>query len=117
MRTLRTTTLAVAAVAALSVTAACSADETGDTSTASADTSQTTETPAGEEPMDAAEVEAFQAPVRQQYEDQGSPLYSTARLWDDGVIDPADTRTVLGLGISIAYNAPIPRPKFGVFRM
>ena len=56
-------------------------------------------------------------PVIAKYEHEGSPWYSTARIWDDGVIDPADTRNVLGLGISIAYNAPIPRPKFGVFRM
>jgi 3-methylcrotonyl-CoA carboxylase beta subunit/propionyl-CoA carboxylase len=56
-------------------------------------------------------------PVLQKYDLEGSPYYSTARLWDDGVIDPADTRTVLGLGISIAGNAPVPPPKFGVFRM
>ena len=56
-------------------------------------------------------------PVIAKYEHEGSPWYSTARIWDDGVIDPADTRNVLGLGISIAYNAPTPRPKFGVFRM
>ena len=56
-------------------------------------------------------------PVIAKYEHEGSPWYSTARIWDDGVIDPADTRNVLGLGISIAYNAPIPRPKFGVSRM
>jgi len=56
-------------------------------------------------------------PVLTKYESEGSPYYSTARLWDDGVIDPADTRNVLGLGLAIASNAPIPEPKFGVFRM
>jgi 3-methylcrotonyl-CoA carboxylase beta subunit len=48
---------------------------------------------------------------------QGHPYYASARLWDDGVIDPADTRTVLGLGLSAALNAPIPETKFGLFRM
>ncbi|MBC7161386.1 carboxyl transferase domain-containing protein [Immundisolibacter sp.] len=61
--------------------------------------------------------EAFKAPIREQYERQGHPYYATARLWDDGVIDPADTRTVLGLALSAALNAPIPEPRFGVFRM
>jgi 3-methylcrotonyl-CoA carboxylase beta subunit/propionyl-CoA carboxylase len=56
-------------------------------------------------------------PVLEKYEAEGNPYYSTARLWDDGIIDPADTRTVLGLGLSIAYNAPIETPRFGVFRM
>ena len=56
-------------------------------------------------------------PVLAKYEHEGSPYYSTARLWDDGIIDPADTRIVLGLGISASYNAPIDRPRFGVFRM
>ena len=55
-------------------------------------------------------------PVLAKYESEGSAYYSTARLWDDGVIDPADTRKVLGLGLSIAYNAPIEEPRFGVFR-
>ncbi|GGM76237.1 carboxyl transferase domain-containing protein [Dactylosporangium sucinum] len=55
--------------------------------------------------------------IRAQYETQGHPYYSTARLWDDGVIDPADTRTVLGLSLSIAANAPLADPAFGVFRM
>jgi len=63
------------------------------------------------------EEEAFKAPIRRQYEDQGHPYYATARLWDDGVIDPADTRRVLALGLSAALNAPIPDTKFGVFRM
>ncbi|HVE92251.1 MAG TPA: carboxyl transferase domain-containing protein [Actinomycetota bacterium] len=61
--------------------------------------------------------EAFKAPIRDQYELQGHPYYSTARLWDDGVIDPLDTRTVLALGISASYNASIPEPRYGVFRM
>ncbi|MEJ8823906.1 carboxyl transferase domain-containing protein [Variovorax humicola] len=65
----------------------------------------------------AEQEEAFKAPIRQQYEDQGHPYYATARLWDDGIIDPADTRRVLALGLSAARNAPIPEPKFGVFRM
>jgi 3-methylcrotonyl-CoA carboxylase beta subunit len=65
----------------------------------------------------AAEEEAFKAPIRQQYEDQGHPYYATARLWDDGIIDPADTRRVLALGLAAAQNAPIAEPKFGIFRM
>jgi 3-methylcrotonyl-CoA carboxylase beta subunit len=65
----------------------------------------------------AKDEEAFKAPIREQYEAQGNPYYSTARLWDDGVIDPIDTRNVLALGISAAYNAPIPEPRYGVFRM
>jgi 3-methylcrotonyl-CoA carboxylase beta subunit len=65
----------------------------------------------------AEDEEAFKAPIRTQYETQGHPYYATARLWDDGIIDPADTRTVLGLGLSAALNAPIPPTRFGVFRM
>lgn len=65
----------------------------------------------------AKEEDAFRTPIREQYETQGHPYYATARLWDDGVIDPADTRLVLGLGLSAAANAPIEPPKFGVFRM
>ena len=61
--------------------------------------------------------EAFKAPIRAQYEHQGSPYYSTARLWDDGVIDPADTRTVLGLALSAVGNAPVEPVSYGVFRM
>ncbi len=64
-----------------------------------------------------AEEEEFKAPLRDQYEVQGSPYYSTARLWDDGIIDPVDTRRVLGMGLAAAANAPIPDPHFGVFRM
>ncbi|WP_374220866.1 carboxyl transferase domain-containing protein [Nocardioides sp. SYSU D00038] len=59
----------------------------------------------------------FKAPIREQYETQGSPYYSTARLWDDGVIDPADTRRVLGMGLAAAAHAPVPAPSYGVFRM
>jgi acetyl-CoA carboxylase carboxyltransferase component len=59
----------------------------------------------------------FEGPILAEYERQGSPYYSSARLWDDGVIDPLDTRTVLALGISAALNAPIPETRFGVFRM
>ena len=65
----------------------------------------------------ADEEEAFKAPIRQQYEAQGHPYYASARLWDDGVIDPQDTRRVLALGLSASLNAPIPDAKFGVFRM
>ncbi len=61
--------------------------------------------------------EQFKAPIREQYEHQGHPYYASARLWDDGVIDPAETRMVLGLGISMALNAPIEDTRFGVFRM
>jgi 3-methylcrotonyl-CoA carboxylase beta subunit len=65
-----------------------------------------------------AEEEArFKAPIREQYETQGNPYYASARLWDDGVIDPADTRLVLGLGLSAALNAPIEPTRFGLFRM
>jgi 3-methylcrotonyl-CoA carboxylase beta subunit len=65
----------------------------------------------------ADEEEAFKAPIRTQYEVQGHPYYASARLWDDGVIDPVDTRRVLALGLSASLNAPIPDAKFGVFRM
>jgi 3-methylcrotonyl-CoA carboxylase beta subunit len=64
-----------------------------------------------------AEEAAFKAPILEQYEHQGHPYYATARLWDDGVIDPSDTRMVLGLGLSAALNAPIEETRFGVFRM
>jgi 3-methylcrotonyl-CoA carboxylase beta subunit len=65
----------------------------------------------------ADEEEQFKAPLRAQYETQGHPYYATARLWDDGIIDPADTRRVLALGLAASKNAPIPEPKFGIFRM
>ncbi len=61
--------------------------------------------------------DAFKAPIREQYETQGSPYYSTARLWDDGVIDPVETRRVLGMGLAAASYAPIPEPSYGIFRM
>ncbi len=61
--------------------------------------------------------EEFRAPIREQYEAQGNPYYSTARLWDDGVIDPADTRTVLGLALEVCALAPLPETSFGLFRM
>lgn len=64
-----------------------------------------------------ADEERFKDPIREQYEHQGSPYYSTARLWDDGVIDPVDTRRVLGMGLAAAANAPIPEPSYGIFRM
>jgi 3-methylcrotonyl-CoA carboxylase beta subunit len=67
--------------------------------------------------MSAEEITAFKAPILAKYEEEGSPYYSTARLWDDGVIPPSDTRTVLALGLSAALNAPIPETRFGVFRM
>jgi 3-methylcrotonyl-CoA carboxylase beta subunit len=64
------------------------------------------------------QAEAFKAPIRQKYEDEGNAYYATARLWDDGVIDPVQTRDVLGLALAAALEAPIPeRPAFGVFRM
>ena len=65
----------------------------------------------------AEEEEAFKQPILDQYEAQGNPYYASARLWDDGVIDPKDTRKVLGLGLEAALNAPIEKTTFGVFRM
>jgi 3-methylcrotonyl-CoA carboxylase beta subunit len=66
----------------------------------------------------AADDEAFKVPIREQYERQGHPYYASARLWDDGIIDPADTRTVLGLALAAGLNAPPPEPtRFGIFRM
>jgi 3-methylcrotonyl-CoA carboxylase beta subunit/propionyl-CoA carboxylase len=67
--------------------------------------------------LSAEEEESIRAPILEKYEREGSPYYSTARLWDDGVLDPARTRDALALGLSAAYNAPIPDAKFGVFRM
>ena len=64
------------------------------------------------------EEETFKSTVREGYEREGSPYYATARLWDDGIVDPMQTRDVLGLAFSAALNAPIPQaPRFGVFRM
>jgi 3-methylcrotonyl-CoA carboxylase beta subunit len=64
-----------------------------------------------------AEEAAFKTPILAQYERQGHPYYASARLWDDGVIDPLDTRRCLALGLSAAHNAPIAETRFGVFRM
>jgi 3-methylcrotonyl-CoA carboxylase beta subunit len=69
------------------------------------------------ESWSASEEAAFKEPIRQQYESQGHPYYASARLWDDGVIDPAETRSVLALGLSASLNAPIGETRFGVFRM
>jgi 3-methylcrotonyl-CoA carboxylase beta subunit len=63
------------------------------------------------------DVEAFKSPILEQYEHQGHPYYASARLWDDGIIAPSETRTVLGLGLSAALNAPVEKTTFGVFRM
>jgi len=72
---------------------------------------------AGKPAMTEGEVADFERPTLEKYETEGSPYYSTARLWDDGVLDPAETRTVLALALSAAFNAPIPESEFGVFRM
>jgi 3-methylcrotonyl-CoA carboxylase beta subunit len=65
-----------------------------------------------------AQAEKFKQPIREEYEKEGSPWHATARLWDDGIIDPAQTRDVLGLAFAATLNAPIPEhPRFGVFRM
>jgi acetyl-CoA carboxylase carboxyltransferase component len=63
------------------------------------------------------EEDAIRQPILDQYEHEGSPYYSTARLWDDGILDPAQTRQALALGLSAAFNAPISEARFGVFRM
>jgi 3-methylcrotonyl-CoA carboxylase beta subunit len=65
----------------------------------------------------AAEEEAFKAPTKAQFDAQGSAYYATARLWDDGIVDPAQTRRTLGLGLAAAANAPVADTRFGVFRM
>ena len=67
--------------------------------------------------MSPEDEDAFKAPIRAQYEQQGNPYYSTARLWDDGMIDPADTRTVLGLALSVCAGVPVEPVSYGVFRM
>jgi 3-methylcrotonyl-CoA carboxylase beta subunit len=71
----------------------------------------------GKPPLTAAEAEAFKRPTLDEYERAGNPYYSTARLWDDGVLDPAETRQALGLALSVALNSPRVEGKFGVFRM
>ena len=70
----------------------------------------------GEE-WSAEDEEEFKSPIREVYETQGHPYYATARLWDDGIIDPAETRRVLAMALSTVYNASIGEPGFGVFRM
>jgi 3-methylcrotonyl-CoA carboxylase beta subunit len=67
--------------------------------------------------LSAAEEDEIRAPILEKYEREGSPYYSTARLWDDGILDPVKTRDALGLALSAAFNAPIPPARFGVFRM
>lgn len=71
----------------------------------------------GKPPMEGEELENFRAPILEKYEVEGSPYYSTARLWDDGIIDPRDTRDVLGLCLAASRNAPLPEGKYGIFRM
>jgi 3-methylcrotonyl-CoA carboxylase beta subunit/propionyl-CoA carboxylase len=72
---------------------------------------------AGKPPMSDEEVAVFERPTREKYEIEGHPYFSTARLWDDGVLDPGETRVALALALSAAYNAPVPETEFGVFRM
>jgi 3-methylcrotonyl-CoA carboxylase beta subunit len=67
--------------------------------------------------LSAEEERAIRDPILEKYDTEGSPYYSTARLWDDGILDPAETRQALALGLSAAYNAPIGGARFGVFRM
>jgi 3-methylcrotonyl-CoA carboxylase beta subunit len=64
-----------------------------------------------------AEEEAFKAPVKQRYEAEGNPYYATARLWDDGILLPSETRDALGLALAVCANAPVEETRFGVFRM
>ena len=71
----------------------------------------------GKKEMSPKEVEEFQKPILEKYEREGSPYYSTARLWDDGIIDPAQTRHILGLALSVSLRVPIEDPQFGIFRM
>ena len=71
----------------------------------------------GLSPMEGDELDEFRSPILEKYEREGSPYYSTARLWDDGIIDPRDTRDVLGLCLASARNAPMPEGKYGIFRM
>ena len=69
------------------------------------------------ESLTQAEQEEFTRPTIEKYENEGSPYYSTARLWDDGIVDPKKTRDVIGLGIAMSLNAPVPEHRVGVFRM
>jgi acetyl-CoA carboxylase carboxyltransferase component len=68
-------------------------------------------------PFSDADEREIRTPILEKYDVEGSPYYSTARLWDDGILDPAQTRSALALGLSASFNAPIPPAKFGVFRM
>src|ERR1700692_4851670 len=68
-------------------------------------------------PFSPEDEQAMRQAILDKYDQQGSPYYSTARLWDDGILDPTDTRRILALALSASYHAPIPEPKFGVFRM
>ena len=72
---------------------------------------------AGKPLMTGEETAEFERPTREKYETEGHPYYATARLWDDGVLDPAETRAALSLALSASFNAPIPETRFGVFRM
>jgi acetyl-CoA carboxylase carboxyltransferase component len=72
---------------------------------------------AGKLLMSEIEQAEFKAPILEKYENEGNPYYSTARLWDDGILDPPDTRRVLALALSVCLNAPIEPTKYGVFRM
>ncbi len=67
--------------------------------------------------MTEEEIQAIKQPILDQYEHESSPYFATARLWDDGILDPPDTRSALALGIAMSLNAPIPDQKYGVFRM
>jgi acetyl-CoA carboxylase carboxyltransferase component len=69
------------------------------------------------QPFSVDDEDAIRRPILEKYEHEGSPYYSTARIWDDGILDPVDTRQALALGLSAAFNAPIPESRFGVFRM
>jgi 3-methylcrotonyl-CoA carboxylase beta subunit len=71
----------------------------------------------GKSLMSEEELKKFKQPILEKYEKEGSPYYSSARLWDDGVIDPAQTRDILGLCLSVAHNEEFPDPRWGVFRM
>jgi acetyl-CoA carboxylase carboxyltransferase component len=67
--------------------------------------------------LSAEDEDAVRAPILDKYDREGSPYYSTARMWDDGILDPVETRQALALGLALAYNAPVPEPRFGIFRM
>jgi acetyl-CoA carboxylase carboxyltransferase component len=71
----------------------------------------------GKQPLSKEEADEFKRPILEKYETEGNPYHSTARLWDDGVIDPIDTRQVLGLALSVVLNSPVEEHGFGVFRM